>query len=104
MVEIKRRQKFVSLAKALVVLLELWGKPGEESALEVERLSIFWAMVGLRLQQAIVTLLSRQLPCLDLVRDWARNRNLKVVLMKVIVELLGREPPTKGLGQCKGTV
>lgn len=60
-------------------------------------------MVGLRLQQAIVTLLSRQLPCLDLVRDWARNRNLKVVLTEVIVELLGKEPPTKGLVQCKGT-
>lgn len=37
---------------------------------------------------------------LDLVRDWARNINLKVALIEVRVELLERQPPTKDLWVC----
>lgn len=97
-VGIKRRQvlKFVFVANALVVVLVVIGKLREESSLGGEILSLFWTMVGLRIQQAVCVKVSRP-SYLGLVRDWAENINVKVVPIQAIVELLGREPPTKNL-------
>lgn len=44
--------KFVSTANRLIVVLGTTGKPGEEPALVGEILSLFWAVVALRIQQS----------------------------------------------------
>ena len=60
-VGIKRRQAlmFVSVAKSLVVVLEMIVKPEGESALRGEIPSLFGALVSLRIQQVICMKRSR---------------------------------------------